>query len=263
MSTTTGMPDTVGRIAEQAKPLLRGRLHQVTAPLAALAGLAQVLAAPTTAGKVACAVFAFGAVLLFTVSACYHTGTWSEPRRLLLRRWDHANIFVLIACSYTPFAVLMLAPGSARVLLAIVWAGALLGAAFQVFWVHAPRWLYVPIYVGLGWAAIFWAGEFRAAGEPLVLALIVLGGLLYTAGAVVYGVKRPQPGTPLVRLPRGVPHPHDRGLPGPLRRCLAGALRPAQSRSTTWSTQAVSASTSLGSIAGNIATRSWLRPSLR
>ena len=193
MSTTTGIPDTVGRIAEQAKPLLRGRLHQVTAPLAALAGLAQVLAAPTTAGKVACAVFAFGAVLLFTVSACYHTGTWSEPRRLLLRRWDHANIFVLIACSYTPFAVLMLAPGSARWLLAIVWAGALLGAAFQVFWVHAPRWLYVPIYVGLGWAAIFWAGEFRAAGEPLVLALIALGGLLYTAGAVVYGVKRPNP----------------------------------------------------------------------
>ena len=132
-------------------------------------------------------------MLLFGVSAIYHTGTWSPRVWAFLRRFDHSNVFVLIAGSYTPFSLLLL-DGTARVaLLATVWTGAILGVLFRIFWTDAPRWLYVPIYVGLGWAAIFWAGEFRAAGEPLVLALIVLGGLLYTAGAVVYGVKRPNP----------------------------------------------------------------------
>lgn len=181
------------RVAHQVKPRLRGRLHLVAAPMAALATVPLVLAAPSTAAKLACAVFGLGAVLLFTVSAVYHTRTWSDRTRIRLRRWDHANIFVLIASSYTPFAVLLLPAGSARALLAVVWTGALLGAGFQVFWVHAPRWLYVPTYVGLGWAAVFWARDFMAAGQPVVLTLIVLGGLLYTAGAVVYGVKRPDP----------------------------------------------------------------------
>lgn len=193
MSSTESVRPTLERVAEQVKPRLRGWLHAATAPLAALASLIQVLAAPAAGGKVACAVFGLGAVLLFTVSAVYHTRTWSERTRVRLKRWDHANIFVLIASSYTPFAVLLLSPASARTLLLVVWTGALLGAAFQVFWVHAPRWLYVPIYVGLGWAAIFWAGEFAAAGQPAALALVVLGGLLYTAGAVVYGLKRPDP----------------------------------------------------------------------
>jgi hemolysin III len=185
--------DTLTRVAEEVKPRLRGQLHAALAPAAALAGLVQVLAAGSTAGKVGAAVFGVGAVLLFTVSASYHIGTWREPTRVLLRRWDHANIFVLIACSYTPFAVLMLGRDSARTLLAVVWTGALLGAAFQILWVHAPRWLYVPIYVALGWAAVFWADQFAAAGSPAVLALVVLGGLLYTCGAVVYGLKRPNP----------------------------------------------------------------------
>ena len=193
MTVTPGIQRGVERLAEEVKPRLRGQLHAVTAPLAAVAGLVLVLVAPTTAGRLAAAVFALGAVLLFTVSACYHTRTWSPSTRRLLRRWDHANIFVLIAASYTPFAVLLLSRDSARTLLAVVWTGALLGAAFQVLWVHAPRWLYVPIYVGLGWAAVFWAGELADAARTPVIALIVLGGLLYTAGAVVYGVKRPNP----------------------------------------------------------------------
>jgi hemolysin III len=181
------------RIVEDLRPRLRGRLHQVAAPLAGLAALAQVAVAPTAAGKAACAVFGVGAVLLFTVSSAYHTRTWPERTRLWLRRWDHANIFVLIASSYTPFAVLLLSAAAARELLAVVWAGALLGAAFQLGWVGAPRWLYVPIYVALGWAAVFWAGDFAAAGRPVVMGLVVLGGLLYTAGALVYGLRRPNP----------------------------------------------------------------------
>jgi hemolysin III len=181
------------RLADEVKPRLRGRLHAVTAPLAAVAGVVQVLFAPTAAAKLTSAVFCFGSVLLFTVSACYHTRSWPERTRVRLKRWDHANIFILIACSYTPFAVLMLPATAARELLVVVWTGALLGAAFQVLWVHAPRWLYVPIYVGLGWAAVFWAHDFAAADRPAVLALIILGGVFYTAGAIVYGRKRPDP----------------------------------------------------------------------
>lgn len=181
------------RLVDEVKPRLRGRLHAVVAPLAAIAGLVQVIFAPTPAAKLTSAVFCFGSVLLFTVSAAYHVRTWPDRTRMWLKRWDHANIFVLIACSYTPFATLMLPASSARVLLIVVWAGALLGAAFQVLWVQAPRWLYVPIYVGLGWAAVFWAGDFADAGKPAVLVLIVLGGVFYTMGAVVYGLKRPDP----------------------------------------------------------------------
>jgi hemolysin III len=187
------MTTALTRLADEVKPRLRGRLHAVVTPLAALAGLIQVVLAPTTSARLTSAVFCFGSVLLFAVSAAYHTRTWPERTRLRLKRWDHANIFVLIACSYTPFAVLMLPGSAARVLLTVVWVGALLGAAFQVFWVHAPRWLYVPIYVGLGWAAVFWAHDFAAAGHPAVLALVVLGGVFYTIGAVVYGLKRPNP----------------------------------------------------------------------
>ena len=185
--------DGLARFVEEVKPRLRGRLHLVMAPVAGVAALVQVLLAPTTAGRVGAGIFGAGAVLLFVVSACYHTGTWSPPTRRRLKRWDHANIFVLIACSYTPFALLMLPPASARALLLVVWGGALLGAAFQILWVDAPRWLYVPIYLGLGWAAVFWAEEFSASGSSAVLALIVLGGLCYSAGAVVYGLKRPDP----------------------------------------------------------------------
>lgn len=193
MTSPGGLQDGLSSLADELKPRLRGQLHAVMVPIALVAGIVQVVLAPTTAGRIGAAVFCFGSVLLFTVSACYHTRTWSDRTRVLLKRWDHANIFVLIACSYTPFALLLLSPDSARTLLVIVWTGALLGAAFQVFWVHAPRWLYVPIYVGLGWAAIFWAGEFADAGRPVALALIVLGGVLYTIGAVVYGVKKPNP----------------------------------------------------------------------
>jgi hemolysin III len=181
------------RVAEEVKPRLRGRIHAVLAPLAAVAAVIQVAFAPTVAARWGAAVFGFGSVLLFGVSAAYHCRTWPERTRVWLRRWDHANIFVLIASSYTPFAVLMLPRPAARDLLVVVWTGAALGAAFQLLWVHAPRWLYVPIYVGLGWAAVFWAGDFSAAGRPAVLVLLVLGGLFYTAGALVYGLKRPDP----------------------------------------------------------------------
>jgi hemolysin III len=110
----------------------------------------------------------------------------------VLKRLDHANIFLIIAGTYTPFAVVLLPEGPARTLLWIVWSGALAGVAFRVLWVGAPRWLYVPVYVALGWVAVAYLPQFADAG-PAVLALVVAGGLLYTAGGVVYGLRRPDP----------------------------------------------------------------------
>lgn len=111
----------------------------------------------------------------------------------LLRRLDHSSIFLLIAGTYTPFAIMLLDENSARILLGLVWGGALVGIAFRVFWVGAPRWLFLPVYIALGWAAIFWLGDFAAAAGPAVLTLIIVGGALYSLGGLIYGLRRPNP----------------------------------------------------------------------
>jgi hemolysin III len=111
----------------------------------------------------------------------------------VLRRIDHANIFLIIAGTYTPFAVLLLEGGSRAALLWIVWTGALLGVAFRVIWPHAPRWLIVPTYIALGWVAVWFLPDFTRAGGVAVLVLLALGGVLYTLGGIVYATKRPDP----------------------------------------------------------------------
>jgi hemolysin III len=152
-----------------------------------------VVLSPSTQARVATAVFAVTAALLFGVSAVYHRGRWSPRTHGVLKRLDHANIFLIIAGTYTPFTLLLLHRDDARVLLSLVWGGALAGVAFRVLWVGAPRWLYVPVYIALGWAAAFWLPEFRTAGGPAVLALVIAGGVLYSLGGLVYGLKRPDP----------------------------------------------------------------------
>jgi hemolysin III len=146
---------------------------------------------PNTANR--SAIFAASALVLFTVSAIYHRGHWSPRVWGFLRRFDHANIFLLIAGSYTPFTLLLLEGRDRTVLLTVVWVGAGLGVLFRIFWSDAPRWLYTPIYIALGWAAVFFFGDFVENAGVTVLTLMVLGGLLYTAGALVYGLKRPNP----------------------------------------------------------------------
>jgi hemolysin III len=175
------------------KPRLRGWLHVVTFPIAVASGAALVTFAPTTQAKVAAGIFALTAALLFGVSALYHRGRWSQRGQAVLRRLDHASIFLIIAGTYTPFTILLLDGPDARILLTLVWAGALLGVAFRVLWLGAPRWLYLPVYIALGWAAAFWLPTIAARGGVAVFVLIVTGGLLYSAGAVVYGLKRPDP----------------------------------------------------------------------
>lgn len=179
--------------AEAVKPHLRGWLHAGTFPAAAIAGLALVVLAPTRTARVSLAVFALTAALLFGTSALYHRFDWSGTSLRVLNRTDHANIFLIIAGTYTPFSVLALPHRQATLLLWLVWVGALAGVAFRLVWTGANRWVYVPVYVALGWvAAGFLPGFWQGAG-PVVFLLILAGGLCYTAGGTIYALKRPDP----------------------------------------------------------------------
>ena len=175
------------------KPNLRGWLHAVMFPIAVAAGFVLVVLADSREARVASAVFAVSAALLFGTSALFHRGNWSPRVHGVLRRMDHSNIFLIIAGTYTPFAVLALPEGKASTLLWIVWAGALAGVAFRVLWVGAPRWLYTPVYVALGWVAVFYLPDFMRGGGVAVMVLIIVGGGLYSLGALIYGLKRPNP----------------------------------------------------------------------
>jgi hemolysin III len=202
-SIRAGLDSLAVHVAEgvaDLKPRLRGWLHLASAPLTLAAGIVLVALSPTASTRVGSAVYAVCSVLLFTVSAVYHRGRWSPHVDAVLRRFDHANIFLLIAGSYTPFSLLLLRGTDRIVMLSLVWGGALAGVAFRVLWVGAPRWLYTPIYIALGWAAVFFLPQLAEGSHrfgvglgSVVLALIALGGALYTLGGVVYGFKRPNP----------------------------------------------------------------------
>ena len=192
--------DHLAETLADVKPRLRGWLHLATAPLTLVAGIVLIALSPDTLTRVGSAVFTGSAVLLFTVSAIYHRGTWSPRTWAFLRRFDHSNIFLLIAGSYTPFSLLFLEGTERIVLLTVVWSGAILGVLFRVFWAGAPRWLYTPIYMALGWAAVFFIPSFAEGAQRLgvstgtaVLVLLAVGGGLYTLGGIVYGIKRPDP----------------------------------------------------------------------
>ncbi len=180
-------------LVEEMKPRLRGWLHLGTVPLSLAAGIVLVALSPDGAPRLGAAVFVGSSVLLFSVSAIYHTRAWGRRTRSMLQRFDHASIFLLIAGTYTPFALLLLDDNSARLLLSVVWAGALLGVVFKVCWAGGPRWLFVPVYIALGWAAAFWFEDFAASAAPAVLTLMILGGALYSLGGLVYGLQRPDP----------------------------------------------------------------------
>jgi hemolysin III len=181
-----------------ARPALRGWLHAVAAPVAGVATVALAILAPEGL-RVPAALFAVTTVLLFTVSAVYHRGRFSPRVTAALQRFDHANIFLVIAGSATPFAVALLEPGPARSLLAVLWVGAVGGALLRLLWIRAPRWLFVPLYLALGWASVMFMPGFLGSDllsptqRAWVLGLIVAGGVLYTLGAGVFATKWPNP----------------------------------------------------------------------
>jgi hemolysin III len=176
-----------------AKPRLRGVSHEIAAFVFPILGFVLVFAAPTTAIRLAVVVYTLGVTAMYATSACYHRGHWSDPVRLRLRRADHSMIMVAIAATYTPVAVAALDTRSATILLAIVWSLAIVGVIVQMLWLHAPRWLSAALYIAIGWTALaFVPALWRALGVA-TFSLIVLGGVVYSLGAVVYATRRPDP----------------------------------------------------------------------
>lgn len=183
-----------GRVDEtMARPSLRGVLHLGAAVLAAIGLVAVVLIADSPRGYVGGAIFASSLVLLYATSATYHRVTWRPVWRRIVKRVDHAMIFVLIAGTYTPFCLLTLTNAWGITMLSIVWGVAGAGMLLKVAWPGAPKWLSVPLYIAVGWLAVIASPQLvdRLGGVPL--AMLVGGGVLYTVGGIVYAVERPNP----------------------------------------------------------------------
>ena len=176
------------------KPRLRGVWHQWAFYVSLVLGAALVAAAPGGQPRLAAAVYAVSVAALFGTSALYHRITWaSQAARRWMRRLDHSMIFFLIAGTYTPFALLVLHGDLATVILVVVWAGALAGVLMKLVWIDAPKALVAILYLALGWVAV---AAFPTMIEELGVtgsALVAVGGLLYTAGALVYAFQRPNP----------------------------------------------------------------------
>jgi hemolysin III len=180
-------------MTESRKPLLRGVSHQLAALVALGAGLVLVGMSRSPRAFAATAVYAVTLASMFAISAAYHRGSWSARALAWWRRADHATIFLFIAGSYTPICLLAIGGPASHRLLALVWIGAGLGALQALFWVRAPRALTAVLCVALGWLAIAYWPEVRSALSPASRALLIAGGVLYTAGSAVYALRRPDP----------------------------------------------------------------------
>ena len=161
-------------------------------PVSIVAGIFLIVLAPTDA-RPAASVFAVTSILLFATSAAYHRGRWSPRALSVWKRLDHANIYLIIAGSYTPFAVLALDEPASTTILSVVWGGAVAGVAFRLFWLDAPRWLYTGLYILVGWVAIFVGPQLIDATGIGTALLVLLGGVLYTLGGAVYAARWPNP----------------------------------------------------------------------
>ena len=176
------------------KPRLRGLSHQWAFFVSLLTGGALVLSAPTAEATVAAAVYAASVAGLFGASALYHRVNWASAKaRAWMRRLDHSMIFLLIAGTYTPFAVLALHGPLATAILIAVWAGALAGIVFKLVWIAAPKAVVAAVYVVLGWVAVAAFPQLISRLGVLPTALVAAGGVLYTVGAVIYALRRPDP----------------------------------------------------------------------
>ena len=180
-------------VSSGPKPTWRGVLHQWAAVVAFGAGAALVVLAPDARSRIAVGIYAASLALLFTISAVYHRIHWDPVPRTWLRRADHASIFLLIGGTYTPVALLALDADIARRLLILVWSGAALGVLVSMLWPGAPKFVGAVIAVAVGWTIVPYVGTLRRVLETSELWLIVVGGLAYTIGALVYALKRPDP----------------------------------------------------------------------
>jgi hemolysin III len=175
------------------KPRFRGVSHQYAFFAAVAAGAALVVLAQGSQARVAVGVYALSLCAMFGASALYHRIDWPPRPSVWLRRLDHSMIYVFVAGTYTPFALLVLAPALGWTLLGIVWLGALGGVAMTLVWIDAPRGLRALLYVLLGWLGLVALPQVWERSGALAVALLATGGLLYTLGAVVYARRRPDP----------------------------------------------------------------------
>jgi hemolysin III len=179
------------RLAE--RPKLRGVSHQVAFFVAVVVGPALVAAAQTASARVVTAIYAVCLAALFGCSALLHRGDWSPAVHPWMRRLDHSTIFLFIAGTYTPVATLSLERDQAMPVLVAVWIGAAVGVLITVLWIGSPRWVTSLSYLAVGWVAVLALPALWSAMGPARFALLAGGGLLYTAGAVVYARKKPDP----------------------------------------------------------------------
>jgi hemolysin III len=184
--------DGTDRTADH-KPRWRGVQHQWAAVFALGAGTSLVALAPTTEARVASAIYTASLVLLFAVSAVYHRFQWTPAVRAWLRRADHASIFLLIGGTYTPVAMLALGGETGRHLMIAIWCGVAFGVLVSMLWPGAPKFVSAAIAVAVGWTIVPYISDVARALQPGEIWLIVVGGVSYTAGALAYAAKRPNP----------------------------------------------------------------------
>jgi len=175
------------------RPRMRGVLHQASLPLFLAAGIVLVSLAGTPRGRAAMAAYGAGLAMCLGVSALYHRGRWTPAVRSLLCRIDHSTIFALIAGTYTPVCLLILSGPLAYAVLGVVWGGGVLGALRSFVWPNAPAWIEVTPYALLGWVVVIALPQMVAGVGLGCMSLFGAGGLLYTGGAVMYGLQRPDP----------------------------------------------------------------------
>ncbi|TDC22001.1 hemolysin III family protein [Micromonospora sp. 15K316] len=192
---TTSAPSRLKPV-DIGKPRMRGWLHTYAFFVAVVCGIVLCAIAATRPGwapLVSCAIYSLTVCGLFGTSALYHRRVWSERGYQIMRRMDHSMIFVFIAGTYTPFCVLLLSVRPATVMLALVWGGALAGVALKLIWPHAPRWVSAPLYLALGWVAVAMLPQILHEGGVAALVLLLVGGAVYSVGAVFYALRRPNP----------------------------------------------------------------------
>ena len=179
--------------AARQRPVLRGVFHLYAAMAAVAGAVLLLLVAGSARAYVGAAIFAASLILLYVTSAAYHCITWTPVMRGLMKRLDYSMIFVLIGGTYTPFCLVVLNNAWGITMLSVIWGVAGAGVLVRVAWPTAPKWLAVSLYVIVGWLALVAAWELVASLAPPPLVLLVLGGVLYTLGGVVYAMKKPNP----------------------------------------------------------------------
>jgi hemolysin III len=186
-------PSTRVESDREVKPRWRGVSHEIAAIVFPILGAALIVVADTAAARWSLLVYTVGVTAMYAASAVYHRGHWSPAASRRLRRLDHSMILVGIASTYTPIAVVGLDTRSARILLGIIWPLAIAGIMVRLFWLNAPRWLVAAVYVVVGWTAIVFVPVLWHDLGITTFVLIVCGGLVYSAGAIVYATRRPDP----------------------------------------------------------------------